>query len=180
MNELDVNHMWWRCSKKANNSGKILNFCAKRALFGTWPIRNCSQYFLATLDINWAIGKDREWLAPFLFAPARHKCKTSCPKVGSLSWRGLGMCCTVALPIENGDNPKMSPNPITIGKYTVTQRGHFWTRSFALVRSWSEEKDSKSLAVFSYGSADVRSSLKTLRTALNRPCTKKDTFRVKK
>ena len=57
---------------------------------------------------------------------------------------------------------------------------HFWTRVFALARTCSEEKDSKSLAVFSYGSVDVRTCPETLRTVLNRHVRKKGTFRAKK
>ena len=74
----------------------------------------------------------------------------------------------------------MPQKPITIGKYTVTQCGALSARSFALIESWSEEKDSKSLAVFSYGSVDVRTCPEKIRTVLNRPGSKKGTFRVKK
>ena len=40
------------------------------------------------------------------------------------------MCCTVAFPIENAIYQKMSPNPITIGKYTVTQHGELFGTKF--------------------------------------------------
>ena len=90
---------------------KKLIFLRKRALFCTRPIRNRSQSFLTTPNINWAIGKDRESFLHFLFATACHKSKTSCPKVGPLHY--------CVLPYSNWDLGYFEVFAISIGKYTV-------------------------------------------------------------
>ena len=90
---------------------KTILFHAKRVVFGTRPIQDCSQRFLATPDINWSIGKDREWFTIFLFATGPHKCKTSCRKVGSLHY--------CVLPYSNWDLGYFELLVICIGKYTV-------------------------------------------------------------
>ena len=48
-----------------------------------------------------------------------------------------------------------------------------------VMRTCSEDKDDFSLAVFSYGSGDVRTGPEKIRTVLNRSGSKKDTFRIK-
>ena len=102
---------WWHCSIDVPNSGIILFFYVKRALFGTRPIRNRSQSFLTTPNVKWAIGKDRGSFLHFLFATACHMCKTSCPKVGPLHY--------CVLPYSNWDLGYFAVFVISIGKYTV-------------------------------------------------------------
>ena len=98
--------IWWRCRKYVANSGKTLFFCAKRAQMNETSNQDRSQSFLATPDINWAIGKDREWFLQVLFAPAPHKCKTPCPKVGSPPYSALTLTSTVYFPIEITNSSK--------------------------------------------------------------------------
>ena len=82
--------------------------------------------------------------------------------------------------LGNAKQLKITQISITIGKYTVMQRPHFWARSFALMRSCSEENLIKTLSVKKYASADVRRRQKTLRAVPIRILRKNDTFRAKK
>ena len=103
--------MWWRCRKYVANSGKTLFFCAKRAQTNETSNQDRSQSFLATPGISGGVFFYRKCFNQVLFATAPLKCKTSCPKVGSLHY--------CVLPYSNWDLGYFELFAISIGNYTV-------------------------------------------------------------